>query len=290
MKTKDITEKHLEDYNDVFADIANVLLFHGERLMKEEDLENSPARSMYKADDSELHETERDVSKFWKNTNIKIALCGFENQTETDKDMPLRIIGYDGQSYRSQLIKQNGKVPKERYPVVTLVLYFGLKHWDTATTLHECFDIPTGLLPYVSDYKINIFEIAYLTDEQVSLFKSDFKIVADYFVQMQKNKDYIPSREEICHVDAILKMMAVLTGDNRFTDAQQHTKGGKKTMCEVLDKVENRGIEKGLALGEERLAGLINKLLADGRTEEIALVTSNKKTRNKFYKEYGITC
>lgn len=61
-------------------------------------------------------------------------------------------------------------------------------------------------------------------------------------------------------------------------------------MCEVLDKVENRGIEKGLALGEERLAGLINKLLADGRTEEIALVTSNKKTRNKFYKEYGITC
>lgn len=65
MNTKDITEKHLEDYNDVFADIANVLLFHGERLIKEEDLENSSTHSMYKADDGELHETERDVSKFW---------------------------------------------------------------------------------------------------------------------------------------------------------------------------------------------------------------------------------
>lgn len=98
MNKKDITEKHLEDYNDVFADIVNVLLFQGKRLMREDDLENSPTRSMYKADDNELHETERDVSKVWKNTNIKIALCGFENQTEADKDMPLRIIGYDGQS------------------------------------------------------------------------------------------------------------------------------------------------------------------------------------------------
>lgn len=64
MSKKDIIEKHLEDYNDVFADIVNVLLFRGKRLIKEEDLENAPPRSMYKADDNELHEAERDVSKF----------------------------------------------------------------------------------------------------------------------------------------------------------------------------------------------------------------------------------
>ena len=29
MGTKDVTEKILEDHNDVFADIANVLLFQG---------------------------------------------------------------------------------------------------------------------------------------------------------------------------------------------------------------------------------------------------------------------
>ena len=32
MAQKDITEKTLESYNDVFADILNVLLFHGEQL------------------------------------------------------------------------------------------------------------------------------------------------------------------------------------------------------------------------------------------------------------------
>ena len=31
MAILDITEKILEDYNDVFADIANVLLFQGEQ-------------------------------------------------------------------------------------------------------------------------------------------------------------------------------------------------------------------------------------------------------------------
>lgn len=36
---KDIAEKTLEGYNDVFADIANVLLFNGRRLIKPDDLE-----------------------------------------------------------------------------------------------------------------------------------------------------------------------------------------------------------------------------------------------------------
>ena len=38
MGQKDITEKLLEDYNDVFADIVNVLLFRGNRIVKEESL------------------------------------------------------------------------------------------------------------------------------------------------------------------------------------------------------------------------------------------------------------
>lgn len=33
MNTKDITEKHLEEYDDVFADIVNVLLFNGNQLV-----------------------------------------------------------------------------------------------------------------------------------------------------------------------------------------------------------------------------------------------------------------
>ena len=38
MAEKDITQKVLEQYNDVFMDIVNVLLFNGELVVREEDL------------------------------------------------------------------------------------------------------------------------------------------------------------------------------------------------------------------------------------------------------------
>ena len=45
MGQKDITEKLLEDYNDVFADIMNGLLFAGEQKIRPESLENAKVHS-----------------------------------------------------------------------------------------------------------------------------------------------------------------------------------------------------------------------------------------------------
>ena len=50
MGKKDIVEKNLEGWNDVFADIVNVLLFKGNRVIKEEELETDTKDSMLKAD------------------------------------------------------------------------------------------------------------------------------------------------------------------------------------------------------------------------------------------------
>lgn len=241
---KDITEKQLEDYDDVFADIVNVLLFSGRSLVKENQLENTKDKSMFKAD-GKIHEQERDVSKFWKAENVRIALYGLENQTEVDSDMPLRVYSYDGVAYKQQLL--NGK---ERYPVITLVLYFGEKRWDTARTLQECFSVSEELKPYVNDSKINIFEIAYLTQEQLNMFQSDFRFVADFFVQKRKNKDYKPPKDEIMHVEEVLKLMSVLTKDVRFQEVYNESGGGVRTMCEIIDKFEQRGELKGKIEGK----------------------------------------
>lgn len=104
MGAKDMTEKYLESYNDVFSDIVNVLLFQGKRVVQPGQLANSRERAIYKADDV-LHEEERDILKFWKKNRVCIAVYGFENQTQIDKTMPLRIMGYDGASYREQILK-----------------------------------------------------------------------------------------------------------------------------------------------------------------------------------------
>ena len=246
MGQKDIAEKILEAYNDVFSDIVNVLLFNGDQILKENELEDQAPRSAYKAD-GKYREIERDVAKRWKNKNIRLACIGLENQTEPDADMPLRIMGYDGAEYRAQLNNEN---QRERYPVITLVLYYGYdKHWDKPLSLLERLDVPEKFRPYVNDYKVNLFEIAYLSREQSKLFKSDFRVVADYFVQMQTTGTYIGSPEALVHVQETLSLMSIMTGDHRFEAVLSDDDGSKgvviKTMCDVLDRIEEKGRMEG---------------------------------------------
>ena len=267
MAEKDLSEKLLEEYDDVFADIVNVLLFDGKREVKEEELAETGTESQYKADDSVLHAQERDVAKYWKKGKIRLALYGLENQTTIDSKMPMRILNYDGMSYRSQLLKDDNEV----YPVITLVLYFGTKRkWKKPLSLYEVFSVPEELKEYITDYKINVFNIAYLSEEQVNMFTSDFKIVADYFVQKRKNGEYKPSSDVIRHVDAILKFMAVFTGDQRYFNEAIQKKmqtGGIRTMDKILDDYIDRGRKEGRL--EERML-LIRSLCKKKSPEEIA--------------------
>ena len=55
------------------------------------------------------------------------------------------------------------------------------------------------------------------------------------------------------HVDELLKLMTVLTGDSRFEEQikEMHKEEGEVKMCEVLDKIENRGIEIGETRGRK---------------------------------------
>ena len=48
MAEKDAVQKTLESYNDVFADIVNVLLFNGKRIIKENALTDAQESSYYK--------------------------------------------------------------------------------------------------------------------------------------------------------------------------------------------------------------------------------------------------
>ena len=124
MAGKDKAEKKLEDYNDVFADILNVLLFK-EDLIKEDKLKDGPTESVYKAGSGELYGQFRDTLKDYMNAGFIITSFGMENQTGIDPDMPIRVMGYDYSSYRRQI-----NMGRNRYPVITVVLNFSDKKWD----------------------------------------------------------------------------------------------------------------------------------------------------------------
>ena len=122
---------------------------------------------------------------------------------------------------------------------------------------------------------VTLYETAYLSDEQVQMFTSNFKIVADYFAQMRKNKNYIASEVTIKHVHELLQLMAVMTQDNRFEKVYNPDMDRRETtMCEVLDRVESRGIQKGE-----------DTMLSNNRAEDAKKAAEDKIYRNKLLTE-----
>lgn len=80
------------------------------------------------------------------------------------------------------------------------------------------------------------------------MFQSDFGIVADYFVQMRKTGTCQGSDRNVRHMREVLQLLSALTNDPRFTWKTYAEKEGAepKNMCEWIDKIEEKGMEKGI--------------------------------------------
>ncbi len=83
---------------------------------------------------------------------------------------------------------------------------------------------------------------------------------------MRVNKKYVPGDAVIEHVDELLMLMSAMTNDYRFEETINEVKGKEHlTMCEVLDRVEARGIAKGREEGiKEGTVNVLISLVKDG--------------------------
>ena len=151
-----------------------------------------------------------------------------------------------------------------------------------------------------------------MDEKEVDLFQSDFRVVAEFFVQKRENGDYKPRPQDLKHVQETLQMLSVMTNDHRFEDvyneASDAQKGEMRNMCEILDKIENRGIEKGMAKGIEegiakgraegiekgntegksQMADLMKRLLAENRIEDAKRAAEDPAYCDELMKQYGI--
>lgn len=59
-------------------------------------------------------------------------------------------------------------------------------------------------------------------------------------------------------------------------------------MCDVLDKVENRGIAKGESRGENKMALLVKNLLDQNRIDDVKRASEDEKSCAELMKELGI--
>jgi len=287
MGEKDISLKILEYYSDVFADIVNGLMFEGRPVVTEDALVDLPGpHSEFMADDHTLHEQERDVSKLWTSRNMILSLVGLENQSDVDYDMPLRLISYDGASYKSQLLADKENEPKVRYPVITIVLYFGTRRWTGCTRLSERVNVSDNLRPFFNDYTARVYEIAFLEDEQIAHFTSDFRILAEYCVKSRKDPYYVPSPQVIRHVEELMNAFAALAGDrkSKLLLPLLAKKGDSMPLFNVFEFREELGKARGL---EEALIGQVIKKYRRGMSvEDIARETESEPETVEKY----ITC
>ena len=268
MAEKDKIQRTLESYNDVFADIVNVLLFNGAEVVKEKDLSDAQPFSYYKMDGNKVHSQERDVSKYWNNGQIRLSMVGLENQMKIDKFMPLRVIGYDGAAYRAQLLE---KPRNACYPIITLVLYFGtIGRWKQNRTLKEVISVPSMLDPFVSDYKINVFELAWLTDKQINCFKSDFRSVVQFIKCQRTKKEFTGDKKKLKHGMEILDLLRVMSNNdaNLISTIQEIKKDNKQggiRMCDVIQRLVDKA-------SQQNAVETARKLLADKKytAEEIS--------------------
>ena len=300
MGEKDILEKKLLMFNDVFADFVNGIMFDGKDVVKEDELVDLSGWSHYKGDDSKHRFQDRDVVKLWKKENVVISLIGIENQDIPDEDMVFRVISYDGASYRTQLVekerrKRTKKTNKTNetdlridiYPVITFVIYYGEEEWKHETTLHKRLNLDSELKHYVSDYSINLIDLKKLSEDDINKFKKDFKLIADYMVKGSKHK---ADRIDLNHPEEVSELILRLTGEELpfEVECEEGGKNMEKFFEPMFERAEARGEARGKAEGESCLARLISLLMSEGKNDKIKDAVENEEIRHGLYKEYGI--
>ena len=262
---KDILEKKLLMFNDVFADFVNGIMFDGKDVVKEDELVDLSGWSHYKGDDSKHRFQDRDVVKLWKKENVVISLIGIENQDIPDEDMVFRVISYDGASYRTQLVEKESRKRKKKvdkvaeksaekldiFPVITFVIYYGEEEWRHETTLHKRLNLDSELKHYVSDYSINLIDLKKLSEDDINKFKKDFKLIADYMVKGSKHK---ADRIDLNHPEEVSELILRLTGEELpfEVECEEGGKNMEKFFEPMFERAEARGRAEGRAEGEAR--------------------------------------
>ena len=284
---KDIPEKRLEGWNDVFADIFDNLLFGGRKVLEGEELISMPTESYVRKRSGKLKSGSRDVRKGLERSgdirkmdhagNRYRLILGLENQSGVDNTMPQRVMGYDYSSYEEQIKeimdrnrKENRPAVTKRIhddqklaPVITLVLYYGKDEWRRPRRLHDMLEFPEEIeecvKPLVADYPMNLIRVGGLSEEERARLKSDFRLVAEYVAREDDEEKldqfFRENRQEIRHEEEFLDIMGELTGKKYHREIlktikeEKGTEGGIR-MFDLITKYEEKGRLKGKEEGK----------------------------------------
>ncbi len=193
-------------------------------------------------------------------------------------------------------------------PVVTIVIYYGEKPWDTAKDIYEILDhknLPEEIKTFINHYPIHVLDVRRFTKEEC--FKTDVREVFGFIRRSSDKKaveQYLKERKkqfENIDEDAY-DLIAAMTDTKQLQQVKDkyRSEEGGINMCKgLLDWVEEgkkegrlegekQGISRGKAAGELTILNLITAMQLDGRTSEITRLSSEPEFLEGMKKYYHI--
>ena len=310
-----VTKQYMKD-NARFADAFNFFLFHGEQVIKPEELTEQDVTEMALPKGLKGAVAVEKIRDVLKGCCVKTAgsitylIMGIENQSDIHYAMVVRNMFYDALNYSSQVeacakeCRKNKEISHAEFlsgftktdklhPVITLTIYWNYGVWDGARSLHEMFEVQDKtILDYVSDYKLNLIVPEEIEDFEK--FKTELGPLLEFIhcastgerleraLEAKKERWAVLNNEEIdllniC-LDAKLKITESIDGE-----------GEDNKVCRGIEEYAAKRKAEGKAEGEERLNKLFGMLATKGyQLSEILVLTSNAEKREKLYEEYGI--
>lgn len=306
----DVATKRFVSISDIFAQLFNVGLFQGDIVVREDgltDMNSLEDIRLEKHTDRQVFERTRDVKKL-SDLGFALAILGIEDQEAVHYYMPVRAMMYDAASYETQykqIIEDHEKkgiaipygtgAPKgtKVMPVITIIFYTGKKPWDGPRDLFELLKIPDEskhiMQKYMNNYHIHVIDARHMTDEEINQYSGDLKA---FFIMLRDYYDEEMLRGVIARHRETWYAVSIIKGDKRYQEyiesVDEQTLTGGIDMCETLDYIEKRGIEKGRGHGEERISELNVRLIEAGRIDDVLKAAKDKDYRKKLLEEYGL--
>ena len=293
VKDKDgITKKYLGK-NDIFADVFNYFLYDGRSVIDKDKLVDIEP-NLY----VNVPEEVKRIRDLYKKIEIKndgkitYLLLGIENQTTNLNGMVLRnllydVISYDKQAFDIVNSRKNGKIKSRgiyQYrditlddklsPIITLVIYFSHKKWRGYRNFIDMVDISDPKIKdYLIDYKLNIIEPNFMTENDFEKFKTEIGLVLEsikysndknkFLKSIQNKKDY-----KNMSVDTVELINSVTNLELNYKE-----KEGRVNMCKAIEDLKKdwkaEGIEVGIETGKtQELNNNIKTMHSNGFDEE----------------------
>ncbi len=301
-KDTGITE-YFQD-NERFADFFNGYVFQGKQIILPKHLESCEIRGILK-NGTDRYKYRDILKKQYQGTEL--MLFGIENQMAVHYAMPARNFVYDGISYQEQLDRIRKEHLKRKdlrgaeyiagfsrgdklVPVITAVIYFGKRPWDGAKDLYGMFridKISKELMPYINNYKINLFEARY---DNADCFRTDIRQCFQFLQKdgnrealkrlLEKDEAYRSLREDA------FNLLGCLSGqkDMLLEKEKYETGEGGYDMCKAFADMKKEGRIEGKIEGMKAFA---KRMLLSGVSMETiiqAIMEENQLTRQEAEK------